>query len=176
MGEDRQGARTTPPGRKLAVSEAAAELGISAEAVRSRIKRDTLRSVKEGGTVYVLLEPDQTPPERDRTTDQTSARSQSEPDALISEMRGRIEDLREQLEAEREAHAESRRLLLAALEKIPPAIEAPREARESPVSPGPSDTPTPAPEGPHAAAERPQTSSSPAGGERRPWWRRMFAG
>jgi len=42
----------------------------------------------------------------------------------MSEMRGRIEDLREQLEAERQAHTESRRLL-AALERIP-AIEVPQ--------------------------------------------------
>jgi len=56
MGEDRQDARTTPPGRKLSVSEAAAALGISAEAVRSRVKRGTLQSVKEGASVYVLLE------------------------------------------------------------------------------------------------------------------------
>jgi ferric-dicitrate binding protein FerR (iron transport regulator) len=53
--------------------------------------------------------------------------------ALISEMRGRIEDLREQLQAERQAHAEARRLLAAALERIPPQLEAP----ESPESPGP---------------------------------------
>ncbi len=154
----------------MPVSEAAAELGISAEAVRSRIKRDTLRSVKEGGAVYVLLEADQTPPERDQTTDQTAARSQSEPDALISEMRGRIEDLREQLEAEREAHAEARRLLLAALEKIPPAIEPPREA------PGGPETAAAASEGAggprsatgeaQEAAERPQTPRS--------LWSRIF--
>jgi hypothetical protein len=47
-------------------------------------------------------------------------------------MREHIEDLRAQLEAERQAHAEARRLLLSALEKIPPAIEAPtQEARDS---------------------------------------------
>ncbi len=48
MGEERQDARTTPPGRRLTVSEAAGRLGISAEAVRSRLKRGTLRSVKDG--------------------------------------------------------------------------------------------------------------------------------
>jgi hypothetical protein len=55
-------------------------------------------------------------------------------------MRAHNETLREQLEAERQAHAEARRLLAAALERIPPAIDATREARQSPEtveSPGP---------------------------------------
>jgi hypothetical protein len=52
--------------------------------------------------------------------------------ALVSEMRGRIEDLREQLQAERQAHAESRRLLAAALDRIPPQLEAPPDASGSP--------------------------------------------
>jgi hypothetical protein len=45
--------------------------------------------------------------------------------ALISEMHARIEDLRTQLEAERQAHSEAGRLLAAALERIPPQLEAP---------------------------------------------------
>jgi hypothetical protein len=55
-----------------------------------------------------------------------------------------IQTLREQLEAERQAHAEARRLLAAALERIPPDIEAPRDARESPLSADEeSDRPSP---------------------------------
>jgi excisionase family DNA binding protein len=42
------------------VNEAAEVLGISAKAVRSRIKRGTLESVKDGNTVYILLSSDQT--------------------------------------------------------------------------------------------------------------------
>src|SRR5687768_1507843 len=46
--------------RRVTVSEAADILGITAEAVRTRIKRGRLDSVKDppkpGGTVYVLLE------------------------------------------------------------------------------------------------------------------------
>ena len=70
--------------------------------------------------MYVLLNIDPTPePERphDGTHDRTSEL---------------IDTLREQLEAERQADAEARRLLMAALERIPPQIEAPREPRESP--------------------------------------------
>ena len=50
-------------------------------------------------------------------------------------------------------------------------LQALQEARESLVSPSPTETPTPAPGGAHAATEAPQ-----AGGEQRPWWRRIFSG
>ena len=49
-------------------------------------------------------------------------------------------------------------------------LEALKEARESPVRPGPADA-APVPEGAQAATEGPE-----AGGERRPWWRRVFGG
>jgi hypothetical protein len=69
----------------------------------------------------------------------------SDTDTLISEMRAHNETLREQLEAERQAHAEARRLLAAALERIPPQIEPPREtpseapeARVTPSEPAPN--------------------------------------
>jgi len=69
--------------------------------------------------LYVLLNIDPTP-EPDRPRDGTHDRT--------SEL---IDTLREQLEAEREAHAEARRLLMAALERIPPQLEAPHEATEA---------------------------------------------
>jgi hypothetical protein len=115
--------RTDRPGanqRRVTVAKAAAVLGISEGAVRMRVKRGTLPSTREGGRLYVLLNIDPTPePERphDGTHDRTSEL---------------IDTLREQLEAERQAHAEARRLLMAALERIPPQLEAPSEARESP--------------------------------------------
>jgi excisionase family DNA binding protein len=44
-----------PPGRRLTVAQAADVLGISDDAVRSRIKRGTLRAVRESGRVFVVL-------------------------------------------------------------------------------------------------------------------------
>jgi hypothetical protein len=159
VGEDR-----TETGRRYTVPEAAEILGLTVEAVRGRIKRDKLRSTKEGSTVYVYLDTDQIPTSQQPDEDQT-AQPQPDTTALLSEMRGRIEDLRLQLEAERAAHSESRRLLLEALTKIPPAIEAPAspEPRESPESPGPSETSTEERAGHETPSER-------------PWWRRMFGG
>ena len=55
----------TPPKRRTTVAQAAEILGISAEAVRGRIRRGTLLVERQGGTVYVLLDP----PTDNRTTD-----------------------------------------------------------------------------------------------------------
>jgi hypothetical protein len=86
----------------------------------------------------------------------------------MSEMRGRIEDLREQLEAERQAHAEARRLLMAALERIPPQLEAPSGER--------GESPETVEEAPERAEPRPAAEESQDGAQRRPWWRRLFGG
>jgi hypothetical protein len=79
-----------------------------------------------------------------------------------------IATLREQLAAERQAHAEARRLLMAALERIP-AIEAPAS--------GATDE-----RGPHQTVEEePGRAEDPGPGpqtntRRRPWWRRWVFG
>jgi hypothetical protein len=81
-----------------------------------RVKRGTLPSEREGGRLYVLLNTEPTAdPGRphDRTNDRTSE--------LIATLRG-------QLQAERQAHGEARRLLMAALERIPPQLEAPADS------------------------------------------------
>lgn len=128
MGEDRpQTSR-----QRVAVAQAAEILGVTVEAIRGRIKRGTLDHERHSGRVYVLLDADQ-PTNRTRPdTDQTTDRLQSESSALISELRERVASLEHQLDLEREANRENRRLLAAALERIPPQLEAPSEARESP--------------------------------------------
>jgi|SRR5215216_1611123 len=149
MGKDRTD-RPEPNQRRATVAEAAVLLGISEGAVRMRVKRGTLPSTREGGRLYVLLNVDPTPePERphDGTHDRTSEL---------------IDTLREQLEAERQAHAEARRLLAAALERMP-AIEAPSEPRESPETV----------EEPGRAEPRPTTAVAQELVQR-PWWRRVF--
>jgi predicted ArsR family transcriptional regulator len=111
--------------QRLTVAEASEVLGITVEAVRGRIKRGTLEHERDSGTVYVLLPADQ-PTDRPRPDiDQSTYRLQSDSSALISAKDETIATLREQLEAARQAHAEARRLLAAALERIPPQLEAP---------------------------------------------------
>jgi hypothetical protein len=93
---------------------------------------------------------------------------------LVESLQDQVEYLREQLEREREANRENRRLLAAALERILPQLEAPREAPpeapESPESLGPT-APTDAGEGQKTVRERPFTGE---GAERRGFWSRMF--
>jgi hypothetical protein len=140
------------------VAVAAAELGTTVDALRKRVQRGTIEHERDDeGHVWIVL--DAVRPRQD--TDQDAVRPQSERAELISELRAHNATLREQLESERQAHAEARRLLLRALERIPPAIEAPE-------SPEPrSDRP-----GPPAAGGEPETPSERP--EERSWWRRMF--
>ena len=104
--------RTDKPRRtnRLTVQQAAAHLGISEGAVRNRIKRGTLRVEREAGRVYVLL-----------AGAANRGESNDEPQLVAV--------LREQLAAERQAHAEARRIIAGLVERIP-AIEAPQEAPE----------------------------------------------
>jgi hypothetical protein len=156
--------------QRVTVAQAAEILGVTVEAIRGRIKRGTLKHERHSGTVYVLLEADQSTNRTRPDTDQTADRLQSDSTALISAKDETIATLRDQLEAERQAHAEARRLLMAALERIPPQLEAPSEARESPETV----------EGtPDRAEPRPATGGTQEGTQRstgRSLWRRIFGG
>ena len=110
----------------------------------------------EDGRVWVILDIDQDTSSNVRDSDQP----QSATDALISQMQERIASLERQLDQEREANSEHRRLLLRALERIPPQLE----ARESP------ETVEEGREGaePHSATGAAQESVQ------RPWWRKLI--
>lgn len=164
MGEEhrtyRWGGEPTPNQRRVLVAEAAELLGISEGAVRMRVKRGTLPSTREGGRMYVLLDTEPTP-EPERPHDRTSE--------LIA-------TLREQLAAERQAHAEARRIIAGLVERLPPQLEAPSEERERPergaseperVGAG-SDTGGASGAGPSEGAQ----GTSP----RRGLWSRLFGG
>jgi hypothetical protein len=125
------------------VGQAADQLGISEGAVRNRIKRGTLQAERESGRVYVLLAGAAS---RDRPPDESEL----------------VAVLREQLAAERQAHAEARRIIAGLVERIP-AIEAPSEPRESPQT-------TEEEQGRGSVHPEPQATTS------RPWWRRMLGG
>ena len=125
--------------------------------MRNRLSRGTLRSVKESGTVYVLLETD-----RARHTDDIP---HDTPQALVVEMRGRIESLERQLEQANERDRENRRIIAALTSRIP-AIEAPQEAPEA------AET---ADEQQGRGEPYPDAPGAPEA-VRRPWWRRVLGG
>jgi hypothetical protein len=111
VGEDQS------PTKRVSVAEAAEILGLTVEAVRMRIKRGTLHSEKDAGRVYVLLGHQPTTEQPTELTDRTAE--------LIA-------TLREQLEAEREANRENRRIIAMLASRVP-ELEAPnQEPRESP--------------------------------------------
>jgi hypothetical protein len=156
--------------RRVTVAEAADILGITAEAVRTRIKRGKLESVKEppaaGGTVYVLLEVDQTRPNidptsqgQDQTKDQTGPALLEAKDETIAELRSRVDSLERSLSEEREARRRADTIIAQLTSRIP-EIEAPSE------SPGAPATATEEPE----RAEPRSASGGPQSGTERRWW------
>jgi hypothetical protein len=116
---------------RVSVYQAAEIMGVTVDAIRKRVSRRTIPHERdEDGRVWVILDIGQDKSSNVRDSDQP----QSASDALISQMQERIASLERQLDQEREANSEHRRLLLRALERIPPQLE----ARESDVSPGPT--------------------------------------
>jgi hypothetical protein len=160
VGEDRTG-EPQANHERLTVAQTAVRLGISEGAVRSRIKRGTLPTSKEGGKVFVLL--------GDSTSQANQSPDSGEPTAqfeLIASLQDQVRYLREQLDTERAARTEERRrhdTVVAQLTSKIPAIEAPQDERESPETV----------EEPERAEPRPATGGAQEGA-RRPWWRRVF--
>ena len=155
-------ANQSGPPERMSVVEAAALLGVTEDAVRKRIHRGKIGYDQDPDGRYWVYP---TEDDRRQTGRQTAPPESVPPEsgALISELRAQIGWLEDQLERanERERQAEerdreNRRLLAAALERIPPQLEAPSEPRESPET---------------ATEEREVEQPS---SERVPWWRRVF--
>jgi hypothetical protein len=146
--------------RRTTVAEAAQVLGISAEAVRGRIRRGTLPVEREGGTVYVLIDR----PSDTRTTGDQSRTTTDQPgdrtEILIAELQDRIRSLED-------ANRENRRIIAALTQRIP-AIEAPE-------SPEPRESPEMAADEQQGRGPVPE-AGGPQEGTELPWWRRLFGG
>ncbi len=142
--------------RRVSVREAARLLDVSESAVHKRVQRGTLKHDKDpDGRVFIYL---------DDVTDTVSDTVQHpSTDPLISEMHSRIDSLERQLEHERAANRENRRLLAAALERIP--------AIEPPETPG---EPQAASEESERVDAQDRGEEAQEGAERRSWWRRFF--
>jgi predicted ArsR family transcriptional regulator len=155
---------------RVPVQEAAHLLGISPEAVRSRLYRGTLdKETGTDGTVYVRLHADQLRHDDEQTVDQTQPSIE-----LVGELRARVEDLREQLAEEREA----RRRADTIIAQLARANE--EQARTIRELEAPSEPPSDERESPETAEEEPERvepHSDAAGAQesvRRPWWQRWF--
>ena len=134
------------------------------------MKRSTIAHEREGGRVYILLGGDQGTgqggPGRDQYTDLGGKQGTGQSLDRTAEL---IATLKEQLAAERQAHAEARRIIAGLVERIP-ALEAPPEAGGSPES---AEDASVRGTGREAAPEREEAVERRS---ERPWWRRVFGG
>ena len=144
------------PGRRRTVKEAAEALGTTVDAVRGRIRRGTLDSVKLDGVVYVLL--DATDREQQMERPETDPGGGLQPDADQSELVGELRDQIDWLRRE----VERKDTIIMSLTQRVPELEAPVEPRDAFTTASPrSDEGT--------ASEHSQEQT-----ERRSWWRRFF--
>jgi len=161
VGEDRTGEPQADQER-LTVAQAAVRLSITEGAVRSRIKRGTLPTSKEGGNVFVLWGGGTS-----QANQTTSTGVPGDQSALIEALRDQIEDLRRERDDWKEQARMTDRLLSAALERVPPQLEAPQETQESPET---------VEEEPERAPTRSGTGEAEVGGQLRSWLRRILRG
>ncbi len=140
-------------------------------AVRGRIKRGTLRSHRDAGSVYVVLAGDEPTPNRDEPDDAPPGQS-----GRVEDLREQVAYLRRQLDEEREARRRADTILAqlsaanAEQARTIRAIEAPAAAQEPP-----EDAETVEEEEPEVVEPRSDAGGAKAGAQR-PWWRRVFGG
>ncbi len=167
------------PTQRVTVAEAARILGTSAEAVRMRVKRGSLKSTKIKNTVYVLLSPEQTRPNQDQTSggvspaaNQSADQTENQTDdrtALLESLRSQVEFLQAELKRREEVHVEENRrkdTIIAQLTQRIPELEAPSERRDTSVT-----------SSERASEEADKASIPPEQQEpsqRRSWWRQFF--
>lgn len=149
--------------QRLTLQEAAHRLGVSESAIRKRVKRGTLDSMKtEKGRVLVYLDEGAAPsaPGADTTTDPNT-------EALTSALAAKDETialLKQQLEAQTRANDENRRIIAALTERL--ALPPPET----------SDTPTYDVETADPPDDATDTTTEHTGEPRRSWLRRWFFG
>lgn len=146
--------------RQLTVAQAADALGVTVDAIRSRIKRGTIEHVRESGRVYVILGDDQDAPNTDQGTDQVSDQGggQGSRDELLEELRDRVRYLEE-------ANSENRRIIAALTSRIP-QLEPPRDEHQGEPQ---ASEPVAEDIGRGDVPPEPQEPS-----RQRSWWRRFF--
>jgi len=149
--------------QRLNVAQAAAQLGITEGAVRSRIKRGTLPTVKEAGRVFVVWAG------VDGGTSTANHAPNTGDSKAAPDQRELVEELRDRVRALEETNRENRRIIAGLIQRVP-ELESPRDEPHGPetVTDEPSST---------SASEAPpgRETASSQGPERRPsWWRRFF--
>jgi hypothetical protein len=150
--------------RRVTVAEAAALLGLSEGAVRSRLKRGTLRKEKaKDGKVLVVLASEGSTGRSTTDSDQTTTDQTADQGTLVEVLREQLAYLRDQLDHEREANRENRRIIAGLVQRVP-ELEPPKEDPPSGSQNAPGTVLEEGDEG--DPAQEPEKRSS--------WWRRFF--
>jgi len=151
-------------------------MDVTVDAVRARIKRETISHVREGGRVYVILDTDQDYASRDQDhgqyTGQGSAQGSAQPetgpdyrDELVEALRDQVAFLRRELEARTE-EARRKDHIIMSLTQWAPALAPPRDEPRGPETDAETGEGTDTP---------PDRSGPETGVQRRSsWWRRFF--
>jgi hypothetical protein len=153
--------------RLLTVPEAAVLLGVTPDAVRSRLRRGKLPKVVKDGTVYVrVTDASHGDQSNGHSTVESTVSYISALKSQIDLLADQVQMLKEDLEDRRE-EARRRDMVIAQMNQTIselarrlPAPEPPSELRESPEKP----------------SEEPGKGKPPDEERRQPWWRRMFRG
>jgi hypothetical protein len=157
--------------RRYTVIEAAKVLGVGTDAVRKRVARGTVEHERVDDTVYVWL--DNVDEGRDGgTTDRRDGGTNGDRAGLLDAYKDQVGHLRAQLDQERRANDENRRLLAALIQRVPeleaganpPATS---EAQEDEVQEPANGAGGPGPRAGGAEAQN---------GSERSWWRGAFGG
>ncbi len=153
---------------RVTVPEAAERLGISENALRKRVQRDTVQWERgDDGRVFVYLPTagtDQAAAQADDYATDYAGDQPVVPVELVESLQEQVGYLRGALETRDKELAEMRRLLAGALERIP-ALEAP------------PDTPPEPRESPQTFSEQQGSGTPPpedVEAEKPSWWRRFF--
>ena len=154
--------------RRVTVIEAASILGITPDAVRSRLRRGTLpKETGADGTVYVRLNGDGC----DGRTDESTGRPTDRPTVgYIDALRSENELLRRELEAWQEEARRKDHIIMNMTEAMK-ALNPPATPVASPEARDGHETPAGDAEGSYP---RPAKGGAQEGAERRSWWRRFF--
>ena len=157
---------------RVTIREAASRLGVTEGAIRKRLQRGSLsKEMGEDGRVYVYL-----PASEDTSHPESQGQSQDQQDLaheLVDAKNTHIASLERQLEAERRANEEMRRLLAGLIERVP-QLEAPTDT-SAPTQQGERGAES-SPESTVGTQPTPGPEESSEGDIRRPFWRRWFGG
>ena len=151
---------------RVTIPEAADILGVTRDAVRKRMKRDSIRyEVGDDGETYVYVDASTTGKDKSANVGDTSGQDTTQ--AFVESLRDQVEYLRREVAVWQDEARRKDHLLAAALERIP-AIEAPPDTPPPERPPGPRKSPV-------TASEDRGNGDVPPEPEKRPWWRRLFS-